>query len=79
MLHETGQPVLVGTISIEKSEKLSRILKKMGVKHEVLNAKQHDREALIVAQAGRKGAAQPAGPTPTQVQAQGPCVIGASS
>ena len=55
-LHEAGQPVLVGTISIEKSEKLSRILKKMGVKHEVLNAKQHDREALIVAQAGRKGA-----------------------
>jgi len=55
-LHEKGQPVLVGTISIEKSEKLSRILKKMGVKHEVLNAKQHEREALIVAQAGRKGA-----------------------
>ena len=45
----------MGTISIEKSEKLSKILKKMGVKHEVLNAKQHDREALIVAQAGRKG------------------------
>ena len=55
-LHEGGQPVLVGTISIEKSEKLSLILKKMGVKHEVLNAKQHEREALIVAQAGRKGA-----------------------
>ena len=55
-LHESGQPVLVGTISIEKSEKLSRILKKAGVKHEVLNAKQHDREAMIVAQAGRKGA-----------------------
>ena len=55
-LHESGQPVLVGTISIERSEKLSRILKKMGVKHEVLNAKQHDREALIVAQAGRRGA-----------------------
>jgi preprotein translocase subunit SecA len=55
-LHQGGQPVLVGTISIEKSEKLSRILKKIGVKHEVLNAKQHEREALIVAQAGRKGA-----------------------
>ena len=54
--HERGQPVLVGTISIEKSETLSRILKKAGVKHEVLNAKQHDREARIVAQAGSKGA-----------------------
>ncbi|MDX2152011.1 MAG: preprotein translocase subunit SecA [Bryobacteraceae bacterium] len=55
-LNETGQPVLVGTISVEKSEKLSGILKKMGVKHEVLNAKNHEREAFIVAQAGRKGA-----------------------
>jgi len=54
-LQERGQPVLVGTISIEKSERLSGILKKMGVKHEVLNAKQHEREAYIVAQAGRKG------------------------
>src|SRR5262249_32959178 len=54
-LNEKGQPVLVGTISIEKSERLSGILKKMGVKHEVLNAKQHEREAYIVAQAGRKG------------------------
>ena len=54
--HETGQPVLVGTISVEKSEKLSGILKKMGVRHEVLNAKNHEREASIVAQAGRKGA-----------------------
>jgi preprotein translocase subunit SecA len=53
--HAAGQPILVGTISVEKSEKLSGILKKMGVRHEVLNAKQHDREALIVAQAGRKG------------------------
>ena len=53
---ERGQPVLVGTISIEKSETLSAILKKMGVKHEVLNAKQHEREAHIVAQAGSKGA-----------------------
>ena len=53
-LNETGQPVLVGTISVEKSEKLSAILKRMGVKHEILNAKNHEREALIVAQAGRK-------------------------
>jgi preprotein translocase subunit SecA len=51
-----GQPVLVGTISVEKSEKLSGILKKMGVKHEVLNAKNHEREAAIIAQAGRRGA-----------------------
>jgi preprotein translocase subunit SecA len=51
-----GQPVLVGTISVEKSEHLSGILKKIGVKHEVLNAKNHEREAGIVAQAGRKGA-----------------------
>jgi preprotein translocase subunit SecA len=49
-----GQPVLVGTISVEKSEKLSGILKRMGVRHEVLNAKNHEREAAIVAQAGRK-------------------------
>ncbi|MCP5113356.1 MAG: preprotein translocase subunit SecA, partial [bacterium] len=54
--HEKGRPVLVGTISVEKSEKLSRILKKRGVKHEVLNAKNHAREAFIVAQAGRKSA-----------------------
>jgi preprotein translocase subunit SecA len=54
-LHEKGQPVLVGTISVEKSERLSNILKKMGVRHEVLNAKNHEREASIVAQAGRKG------------------------
>jgi preprotein translocase subunit SecA len=53
-LHEKGQPVLVGTVSVEKSEKLSRILTKMGVRHEVLNAKNHEREATIVAQAGRK-------------------------
>ncbi|MEO8593560.1 MAG: preprotein translocase subunit SecA, partial [Candidatus Solibacter sp.] len=51
-----GQPVLVGTISVEKSEHLSGILKKMGVRHEVLNAKNHEREAGIVAQAGRKDA-----------------------
>src|ERR1041385_513508 len=55
-LQEKGQPVLVGTISVEKSERLSGILKRMGVKHEVLNAKNHEREAHIVAQAGRKGA-----------------------
>jgi preprotein translocase subunit SecA len=55
-LHDKGQPVLVGTVSVEKSEKLSGILKRMGVRHEVLNAKNHEREAYIVAQAGRKGA-----------------------
>src|SRR5579885_302253 len=54
--HERGQPVLVGTISVAKSEILSGILKKMGVPHEVLNAKNHEREAYIIAQAGRKGA-----------------------
>ena len=53
--HEKGQPVLVGTISIEKSELLSSLLKKRGIKHNVLNAKQHDKEAEIVAQAGRFG------------------------
>ena len=54
--HEKGQPVLVGTASVEKSEYLSRLLAKRGVRHEVLNAKNHAREAAIVAQAGRKGA-----------------------
>ena len=54
-LNENGQPVLVGTTSIEKSERLSELLKKKGIKHYVLNAKQHEREAEIVAQAGRKG------------------------
>ena len=54
--HETGQPVLVGTISVEKSEMLSEMLKKRGIPHNVLNAKQHLREAEIVAQAGRFGA-----------------------
>ena len=53
--HETGQPVLVGTISIEKSELISTLLTKRGVKHSVLNAKQHQREAEIVAEAGRLG------------------------
>ena len=54
--HEAGQPVLVGTTSVEKSEYLSKLLIKRGVQHEVLNAKQHAREASIVAQAGRKAA-----------------------
>ncbi|GLY76989.1 preprotein translocase subunit SecA [Actinoallomurus iriomotensis] len=54
--HDKGQPVLVGTTSVEKSEKLSRMLKRRGVPHEVLNAKYHEKEALIVAEAGRKGA-----------------------
>jgi preprotein translocase subunit SecA len=54
--NQRGQPVLVGTISVEKSERLSGILKRMGVRHEVLNAKNHEREASIVAQAGRRNA-----------------------
>jgi preprotein translocase subunit SecA len=54
-LHESEQPVLVGTTSIEKSEHISELLKKKGIKHVVLNAKYHEREAEIVAQAGRKG------------------------
>ena len=54
--HEKGQPVLVGTVSIEKSEKLSSILKREGIKHEVLNAKFHEKEAEIIAQAGKYGA-----------------------
>jgi len=55
-LHAKGQPVLVGTISIEKSEQLSVMLKRRGVEHSVLNAKYHEKEAEIIAQAGRKGA-----------------------
>jgi preprotein translocase subunit SecA len=54
--HKAGQPVLVGTTSVEKSELLSGYLNRVGIRHEVLNAKQHDREATIVAEAGRKGA-----------------------
>ena len=54
--HEKGQPVLVGTVSIEKSEKISKILTKEGLKHEVLNAKNHEKEAEIIAQAGKYGA-----------------------
>ena len=54
--HEKGQPILVGTISVEKSEHLSRQLAQRGIRHEVLNAKQHTREAMIVTQAGRLGA-----------------------
>jgi len=56
-LYGQGHPVLVGTVSIERSERLSNILKKRGIRHHVLNAKQHQREAEIIAQAGRKGAA----------------------
>jgi len=55
-IHESGQPVLVGTISIEKSEHLAALLKKAGIPHQVLNAKQHEREAKVISQAGRKGA-----------------------
>ena len=54
--YESGQPVLVGSISIEKSEKIAELLKKAGIPHQVLNAKQHEREAKIIAQAGRRGA-----------------------
>ncbi|MBO8173163.1 MAG: accessory Sec system translocase SecA2 [Bacillaceae bacterium] len=54
--HEKGQPILVGTVSIENSEKLSSMLKKKGIPHNVLNAKNHEREAEIIAQAGQKGA-----------------------
>ena len=54
--NEKGQPVLVGTVSIEKSEKLSKLLDKEGIKHQVLNAKQHEKEAAIIAQAGKYGA-----------------------
>ena len=55
-VHETGQPILVGTVSIEKSELISALLKRMGIPHEVLNAKNHAREALIIENAGAKGA-----------------------
>src|SRR2546425_9222226 len=54
--HKRGQPVLVGTISIEKSERLAGYLVRHGIKHNVLNAKHHEKEAEIIAQAGRKGA-----------------------
>ena len=54
--HETGQPILVGTVSIEKSELLSELMNRRGIPHNVLNAKNHEKEAMIVAQAGRKGA-----------------------
>ena len=53
-LHETGQPILVGTVSVEKSEFLSRELTKISVSHNVLNAKQHDKEAEVIAAAGQK-------------------------
>ena len=55
-IHETGQPILVGTVSVENNEKLSELLKKEGLKHEVLNAKNHEREAEIIAKAGEIGA-----------------------
>ena len=55
-IHETGQPILIGTISVEANEYLSSLLKKAGLKHEVLNAKNHEREAEIIAKAGEKGA-----------------------
>ena len=54
--HDDGQPVLIGTTSVEKSEELSALLRRSGIRHEVLNAKQHEREATVVAEAGRKGA-----------------------
>lgn len=54
--HEKGQPVLIGTVSIEKNEMLSKILRRSGIPHEILNAKNHEKEAEIIAQAGRKGA-----------------------
>ncbi|MFC5180071.1 preprotein translocase subunit SecA [Actinomadura harenae] len=54
--HENGQPVLVGTTSVEKSERLSKMLKRRGIPHQVLNAKNHEQESAIVAEAGRKGA-----------------------
>ena len=55
-IHATGQPVLVGTVSIEKSELLSKMFRRAGIQHEVLNAKNHAREAFIIGEAGRKGA-----------------------
>ncbi len=55
MLHQKGQPVLIGTVSIEKNEELSRLLKKQGVPHQILNAKNNEKEAAIVAKAGQKG------------------------
>jgi len=55
-VHETGRPVLVGTVSVEKSERLSGMLLRAGIKHNVLNAKNHEKEAMIIAQAGKKGA-----------------------
>ncbi|MEF9925976.1 MAG: preprotein translocase subunit SecA, partial [Raoultibacter sp.] len=54
--HNAGQPCLIGTVSIESSERLSRLLVKRGIRHETLNAKNHEREAHIIAQAGRSGA-----------------------
>ena len=69
--HEKGQPVLVGTVSIEKSELLSKMLKRRGIAHAVLNAKQHEKEAQIVAQAGKKGAVTIA----TNMAGRGPDIL----
>ncbi len=54
--HEKGQPILIGTVTVDKSEEISRLLRRNGIKHNILNAKNHEREAEIVAQAGRYGA-----------------------
>ena len=54
-MHEKGQPVLIGTVSIEKNEELGEYLKREGIPHEILNAKNHEREGEIIAQAGKKG------------------------
>jgi preprotein translocase subunit SecA len=62
--HEEGRPILVGTTSVEKSAAIARILTKKGVKHNVLNAKHHENEAFVVAQAGRKGGARVPSPCP---------------
>ena len=84
--HEKGQPVLVGTISVEKSEQLSRLLEKRGIPHEVLNAKQHEREAEIVTQAGQLGVGhgrhqhgRPRRRHPARRQPRGPRPPGAAS
>src|SRR5215469_16095512 len=55
-MHRDGRPVLVGTVSVDKSERLARLLEKRGIRHNVLNAKLHEREAAIVAEAGQEGA-----------------------
>src|SRR4029453_8358213 len=69
--HEQGQPILVGTVSIEKSEKLSTLLNRRGIEHHVLNAKNHEKEAMIVAQAGRPGS----GPVATNIAGRGADIL----